>query len=181
MLKAFNFPLSGSLLLIPVLRGWTIPLSLTATRLIPSSLLEVLDKRDPLSPYLFILAMEYLSIMISDSVNSGDWKPFRLRKHDLQMSHLLFVDGVLLLAEDYSYTIDNINYIIDTFYKTSGMQINLEKSKLWLSPLIHEDMKMIISNSLRINASGSLGTYLAFTLKPKYSSSDFNFVAHKIH
>lgn len=124
--------------------------------------------------------MKFLSTLISSSVNLGDWEPFKLRNHDLKVSHLLFADDVLLFARADLDIVDTIYHTLDTFCKTSGMQINLEKLKLWLSPHIPDFKRTSISNSLRINITSSLGTYLGFPLKPKYSSSDFNFVIHKI-
>lgn len=124
--------------------------------------------------------MEYVSTMISEVVNTRDWKAFSLNNHNLNISRLLFADDVLLFAKSNPHTIDIINYIIDSFCKTSGMEINFEKSKLWLSPKIPLNRKLEISNSLRINVTSNLGSYLGFPLKPKYKTSDFNYVTNKI-
>lgn len=55
---------------------------------------------DPLSPYLFILVMDYLSVMITNYVAKGEWKPFKLNNNDFNISHLLFADDVLLFVKD---------------------------------------------------------------------------------
>lgn len=124
--------------------------------------------------------MNYLSAMIFESVNHGNWKPFKIRNHDLNISHLLFVDDVLFFAKANLHTISTIKHIIDSFYKFSEMEINLKKSKLWLSPHIPENRKILISNLLQINITSNLGTYLGYPLKPNYSSSYFNFIIHKL-
>lgn len=48
-------------------------------------------------------------------------------------------------------------------------------------PGINEQRKLEISQTLQIQNTSNLGTYLGFPLKPKYSTSDFNFIIHKLH
>lgn len=50
---------------------------------------------DPLTPYIFILAMEYLSTQILEVNSSSAWKSFKLKSHNLIISHLFFVDESL--------------------------------------------------------------------------------------
>lgn len=45
---------------------------------------------DPISPYIFILAMEYLSIQIQQAIKLGNLKPFKIGTQGLKVSHLLF-------------------------------------------------------------------------------------------
>lgn len=65
----------------------------------------------PLSPYLFILAMEYLSLSISHLVNQGLWKPICINLKAPGISHLLFVDDIILFARAYT---PNANLILNT-------------------------------------------------------------------
>lgn len=43
---------------------------------------------DPLSPYIFVLCLEWLSSMIKEKVSNGLWKPVKIT-HSIAMSHLL--------------------------------------------------------------------------------------------
>lgn len=124
--------------------------------------------------------MEYLSTLILDNIRNKNWTPFKLKNHELQVSHLLFADDVLLFAKANFTSISSIKDTIDHFCSISGMKINLEKSKLWLSPNITENKKTHISEALQIRNTSNLGSYLGFPLKPNYSSFDFNFIIHKI-
>lgn len=146
------------------------------------NLKEASGKRTPLSPYLFILAMEFLSFPISTHVNNNNWKPFSLKNSDLKVSHLFFVDDVLIFAKADSLSIPSIKNILNEFCLVIGMDINFKKkkSKLWLSPYISIKKKTFISNSLGIIHTPNLGTYLDYPLKPKYSTSDFNYIIHKL-
>lgn len=135
---------------------------------------------DPLSPYLFIMAMEYFSISIAQAINFKTWKTFKLWKNDLEISHLLFADDVLLFEKANNSSIHTIKAVIQDFYQSYGMEINLEKSKLRLSPSIRMARKNDISNFMQIPLSSNLGTYLGYMLKTNYKNSDFEDIILKI-
>lgn len=50
---------------------------------------------DPISPYLFILAMEFLRNLIREKISNKTWNPFRFKNKEPSISHLFFVDDVL--------------------------------------------------------------------------------------
>jgi hypothetical protein len=58
-----------------------------------------LRQGDPLSPYLFIICMEKLSISINNAVLQGNWEPIRMSATSPHLSHLLFADDVLLFTK----------------------------------------------------------------------------------
>jgi len=58
-----------------------------------------LRQGDPLSPYLFILCMEKLSVAINSAVNQRRWEPIQIINGGPQVSHLLFADDVLLFTK----------------------------------------------------------------------------------
>lgn len=151
-----------------------------ATSFIPLNQQEELDRVIPLSPYIFILAMEYLTTMISNTVLEGNWKPFKFKNNDLQISHLLFANDVLLFFKADNKSISSIKHIINSFCQVSGVNINNERSKLWFSPFIPKNRKSYLSNKLQINITTNLGTYLGYPLKLNYSSLVFNFIIHKL-
>lgn len=46
---------------------------------------------DPLSPYIFILCIERLAHGILKEVNKGNWKPIRMGRNGIPISHLFFL------------------------------------------------------------------------------------------
>lgn len=60
------------------------------------------------------------------------------------------------------------------------MKVNLEKSKLWLSPSIPPARKDTITNFLQIPNTSNLGTYLGYQLKVNYIASDFTNIVFKL-
>lgn len=53
---------------------------------------------DPLSPYLFILCIEYLGHLIEEKCTSKVWKPVKASRSGLAFSHLFFADDLVLFA-----------------------------------------------------------------------------------
>lgn len=52
-------------------------------------------QRDPISPYIFILAMKYLNHLILENINTKQWLPFKFINKDPKISHMLFADILL--------------------------------------------------------------------------------------
>ena len=54
---------------------------------------------DPWSPYIFILCMERLSHLINLTVENKLWKPFKIARNGLAISHLCFTDYLILFVK----------------------------------------------------------------------------------
>ena len=81
-----------------------------------------------MSPLIFILVIEGLSLLIKDAQNNGKIMGIRISSH-LSLTHLIFVDDVILFG---SGTVEEwvaFKVILDTFCLAPGMCINLEKSR----------------------------------------------------
>uniref|UniRef100_A0A2N9ESQ0 Reverse transcriptase domain-containing protein n=2 Tax=Fagus sylvatica TaxID=28930 RepID=A0A2N9ESQ0_FAGSY len=67
-------------------------------------------QRDPLSPYLFKLCMEYLSLKILEACDNNSWKAIKASKNGPSFSHLLLADDLLLCAEASSNCCSTIEF-----------------------------------------------------------------------
>ena len=74
----------------------------------------------PLSPLLFILIIEGLSLLIADAREHGLIKGIKISS-SLALTHLLFVDDVILLGTSTFSEWMAFEVILSTFYKASGM------------------------------------------------------------
>lgn len=89
-----------------------------------------LRQSDPLSPFLFIIAMDGLHIILEDAVANGLFRAAKLRNLGIQVSHLFYVDDVLFMGEWDAKNITNLIRVIKCIYMMSGLQLNLSKSNL---------------------------------------------------
>lgn len=86
------------------------------------------------------------------------------------LSHLLFADDVLLFAEA---SLSQARVVKDTmmdFCRCSGMSVNLQKEKVFLSPNVSRERRGIIQSTQNRKVSSNLGRYLGVPLFTERSS-----------
>lgn len=84
---------------------------------------------DPLSPYLFVLCLERLCQQIEMSFASKEWKPINLSWSGPKVTHIFFVNDLILFAEASVPQIWVIRKVIERFCVASGQKVSLEKFK----------------------------------------------------
>ena len=92
-----------------------------------------LHQGDPLSPYLFMIAMESLSCFLKRAVAGGFLSGCQVKGRfgeGVQVSHLLFVDDTLVFCEASLDQITYLCWLLVWFEAISRLRINLEKSEL---------------------------------------------------
>jgi len=140
-----------------------------------------LRQGDPLSPYLFILCMEKLSISINRDVFQGNWDPIHITNTGPNLSHLLFADDVLLFSKARNSQIRFISDLFDRFSRTSGLKINLSKSKAFYSSGTPQAKIHKLTSISGIRSTTSLDKYLGFPiLKGRAKRSDFHLIIEKM-
>lgn len=81
----------------------------------------------PLSPRLFLLVEEGLSQFILAAKRRGDLKGIEITTN-LFITHLLFVDDILLFSNGSRDDVQPLKFSLDLFLKATGMCINAHKS-----------------------------------------------------
>eukprot|EP00253_Pinus_taeda_P031439 PITA_31439 len=85
----------------------------------------------PLSPLLFLLVMEALSRLICSPKREGSIRGLKITE-ECYLTHLLFVDDVLILLDGSIQDTSSFNRILNLFAHATGMEVNKEKSTITL-------------------------------------------------
>lgn len=85
---------------------------------------------DPLSPYLFVLAMECLSRLLLSRYESGSIG-YHPRTEELKITHLMFADDVMVFFDGSSNNLHGISECLDDFASWSGLHMNATKTELF--------------------------------------------------
>lgn len=79
---------------------------------------------DPLSPYLFILGMEWLGHLIEDAITRKEWELIQLSRNGPCVLHLFFADNLLLFCRASEVGVDCSRKTLDTFCHFTGNIVN---------------------------------------------------------
>ncbi|KAL9661428.1 hypothetical protein QQ045_026252 [Rhodiola kirilowii] len=86
---------------------------------------------DPLSPFLFTIAMECLSRMLQ-RLNKADGFYHHPKCHRIKLSYIMFADDLIVFSSGRQSAISDIKRVVSQFLKCSGLAINFQKSHLFL-------------------------------------------------
>lgn len=137
----------------------------------------------PISPYLFVLALERLGHKIQDLVNSNIWKPltFGRGRQGPKLSHICFSDDLVFFAEANLDQIQVVKQVKNDFCASSGQKVNLIKSKVFFSKNIIDEKATQLSNELGIEKTENLGNYLgAPLLHQRITKDSVSFILEKM-
>ncbi|XP_010463164.1 PREDICTED: uncharacterized protein LOC104743817 [Camelina sativa] len=85
-----------------------------------------------LSPYLFVICMNVLSLML-DKAATDQFIGYHPRCKTMNLTHLCFADDILIFTDGSSHSIVATLAVFDRFAAVSGLRINLQKSSLFMA------------------------------------------------
>jgi hypothetical protein len=122
-----------------------------------------LRKGDPLSPYLFVIAMEVFSRIMCEFTGSNSGFKFHPRCSKLQLTHLCFADDMLLFSEASLSSIKAVKAVLLEFEQLSGLQANPSKSSFFCAG-ISSRMKAVLLDELQMEEGHFPVRYLGVPL-----------------
>ena len=90
-----------------------------------------LRQGDPLSLFLFIIAVDGLGILIKARVSSGELKGLILWGEELTIRHQQFVDDVMMYSRTNLKEAKKLVEILAEFTNTSGTEVNKDNTEIF--------------------------------------------------
>ena len=136
---------------------------------------------DPLSPYLFILCMDFLGQLIEEKCNKKLWQPVKASQSGPAFSHLLFADDLVFFAKADHVNCFAITDVLDTLCSMTGQLVSESKSRVYFSPNMDRDTMESLCDILGFSSTPFLGKYLGIPMKQLGTSSqDYNFILDRV-
>jgi ribonuclease HI len=181
VLLFFNFPIALVNLILDCVSSSSISILFNGGQMEVFKPSRGIRQGDPLSPYIFILCLEYLSLKIFEACSNTSWKTIKASRSGPGFSHLFFADDLLLCSEASVECCHVISEVLDDFCHLSGQKVSFSKSKVYFSPNVSPDLRSSLCGILGVASTPNLGKYLGFPLKScRRSSNEFNFVVEKV-
>ncbi|KAL8091842.1 hypothetical protein AgCh_034194 [Apium graveolens] len=118
---------------------------------------------DPLSPYLFTLVMQVFSLMLKRRISEGGAFKYHPKCAKLGITHLSFVDDLLLFSAADPFSVQILKDSLDEFGSCSGLWPNNAKSNIF-SDNVPYDSKVLIHGILDFNVGSLPLRYLGVPL-----------------
>lgn len=128
LMVAFKFPTHFISIVMTCISSTSYSLLLNGC---PSPIFQAkrgLRQGDPLSPLLFVIGMEYLSRLLRSVEDSYGFHP---RCKRIKLSHLCFVDDLMLFCKGDVSSVRTLYNCILRFSQASGLQANSTKSAIY--------------------------------------------------
>lgn len=101
-----------------------------------------LRQGDPLSPYLFVIALNNLSLMLNKAARELKFN-YHLRCDSARLTHLCFADDLLIFMDGSIESLQAVLQILKEFEFRSGLAVSLQKSAFFSSGLSDEERDII--------------------------------------
>lgn len=89
---------------------------------------------DPMSPYLFVICIEYFFRILSGLGNDAAFR-FHPKCKNFRLIHLVFADDMMLFSKANKISPILLKNAFDEFAVVSGLNINLQKSRIFFGTI----------------------------------------------
>ncbi|XP_018473851.2 uncharacterized protein LOC108845081 [Raphanus sativus] len=101
-----------------------------------------LRQGDPLSPYLFVIAMNILSLMLNKAAAEQKIK-YHERCSTSKLTHLCFADDLLIFIDGSLESVQNVMQVLHEFELRSGLAVSVHKTSFFASGLSTQEIDTI--------------------------------------
>ncbi|KAK9000989.1 hypothetical protein V6N11_082783 [Hibiscus sabdariffa] len=123
----------------------------------------------PLSPLLFNLVAEGLSVLLERAASLGFFHGIKVENDDTQVTHLQFTDDLIIFYGASATQVQNVKRVMWCFELAAGLELNLNKTSLF-GINIEEATLVDLVAKIRVSAANFPTTYLGLPLGFQWNS-----------
>lgn len=136
---------------------------------------------DPLSPFIFVLFLEFLSRMITKMDMEGEIERIKIGRSAPAISHIFFADDILIFCKASVEQTGKIIKCLENFCSWTGQSFNTAKSGCFFFGNIQMSLKATIKSILNMKELDKDTNYLGNKLFPSSrSKKDYESIRMKI-
>ncbi|KAH1129815.1 hypothetical protein J1N35_001193 [Gossypium stocksii] len=118
---------------------------------------------------------------ICNTINARNWTPIRLSRNGPLLSHFFFTDNLILFGHADENQARVIRNILDKFYDYSRHRINSQKTNIFFSNGVDDNLRERISNFFGFQKVTNLGVYWGVPLlHDKVNNNTLSFVVDRV-
>lgn len=90
-------------------------------------------QEDSLSPYMYVICMEWLAHLIDREVRLGKWKPMHASRNRPPISNLAFANDLIIFGEALVKQAQLVMNCLNSFCEASVSKVSISKSRVYFS------------------------------------------------
>ena len=103
-----------------------------------------LRQGDPISPYLFTMAMEVFNLLLRKNIDRAEEFKYHQGCKKLKITHLGFADDLIVFSHGDNQSVKVIKDTLEEFSSVSGLKVNLQKSTIFFGGLSKPEQDNIL-------------------------------------
>ena len=140
-----------------------------------------LHQSDPITPYLFIIGAEGISVCLQDLESRGLILGCKIARGAPTISHLFFVDDSYLFFRAKPHESLQIKHFLHVYESASGQLINFQNLEVSFNPNVKEHLKEEICAILEVSNTSQADNYLGLpALIGRKKKAVFSYVKERV-
>ncbi|GMI84947.1 hypothetical protein HRI_002164000 [Hibiscus trionum] len=136
----------------------------------------------PLSPYLFLVCVEGLSILLNRAMHNRNLRGVTIGRGRLEIGHLFFADDSICFASASVESAVVLKDLLTQFGNVSGQCVNYDKSLLFFSTNVPTTTQLAIGNTLGVRIASNPERYLGLpTMVGRQKREAFSYYVDRVN